>query len=148
MPKATTFPTPSRRGLLGGAAAAALLGAATPAPTKPASVDLKPDADLIRLSEEYIRAWRAYNAGEPSRPGLSREESDALDEEAFERLLALEARLQSLAAQTIEGVTAEAMVAKCVGSKLGGGFDFDGGHGSEWTERVMWSLLRVQGVAT
>jgi hypothetical protein len=104
-----------------------------------------PDAELITACDAYIRAWTSYNDDVHLRSGLSRAEADELDRETLQRLVAFERRTEDFTAKTVASVVAEARVAKCVGWNPTGLSSFDGGEGSEWTERVMWSLLRVHG---
>jgi len=131
-----------RRAMIG-AGSAVLALAALPAV---AAADPNPDAELIAACDAYIRAWRACNTL-IAPAGLARDEEEQFFVAAYERLDALERRTTDFTAKTVAGVFAEARVAKCVGYNPTGLSSFDGGHGSEWTERVMWSLLRVHGEA-
>ncbi len=144
MPKAIDDHSTTRRMMMAGGASLTALAMAAKAVAAP--VPAGPDAELIAACEAYMRALRAYNAGDLGMPaGLSGAEEDLFCDEAYERIAALERHTETFAAQTIEGVHAEAKVAMDVAQNPDGSTSFDGGQGSEWAERVVRSLLRVRG---
>ncbi|MBV9748279.1 MAG: hypothetical protein JO157_05655, partial [Acetobacteraceae bacterium] len=124
-------PTTSRRALLAGIPAAALVGAATvPALATAAS----PDAELIALCAQHIVNMNAYNRD----GGHLEPEDDPL----WHAYVQTRDAIDAAEPQTIEGILAKVSAAKAE-AREPDGEDFDSSVAGAWAADVVNDLIRL-----
>jgi hypothetical protein len=107
-------------------------------PAEAAPQDSSPDAELIRLCGEYVKAVDAYNSGPAAEP-----EDDPL----WQAVIELDAKLEGLAATTLDGLAAKARVALHQAKTPDGGECFEVSYVGSWPEQVVRDLLGMMSEA-
>ena len=126
---------PTRRALLGGAGAAAVL----PFTGAPAGAAADLDADLIDLCAQHIANYHAFNT--------SYSDLESGDDPLWLAYMQTREAISVAKAQTVEGLIAKACVTKIEARRLDGSEDHDRELCADWAWGIVNDLLRLHGEA-
>jgi len=101
----------------------------------PAAAAESPEAELVRLCDEYVATLQAYNSDADG--------PDGDDNPLWRRLSELRDQIHETPATTIEGVIGKARIAEIWATQPDGGLDFSKSFTGDWPEQVIMDLLAI-----